>query len=366
MNKENNIFILDRSDIKLVSSKNYNFTFDKVKGIFFRWGQTKEDNPIMSPLGPEIVDIEISTICKHNCSWCYKSNNTNGYNMSFNTFKKIFHLLKTKNNSALCQIAFGVGSLEANPDLWEILKYTKDNGIVPNITVNGRDINEENAHKLAKVCGAISVSRYDNTDYDAIKILTGTEIKQINLHQLLSKETYQTCLTLIKDINKDERLSGLNALTFLLLKPKGKRNIYTNISIEEFNYLLQNCIENNINIGFDSCSAPLVLKYAEKNNRNDFIQSIEPCESTLFSMYVSVNAKMYPCSFCEGTIGWEKGIDLLEAKDFLKDVWYHPKTQQWRNNLLKSSQKCDCLMKEYCKSCPIYQITPCRKNLLYI
>ena len=100
----------------------------------------------MSVFGPEIADIEISTIC-HGippvgmdkpvpCKFCYKSNSGRGENMSLDTFKQIFH----KFPRSLTQIAFGIGDIDSNPDLWNIMRYCRDNNyqfIVPNVTVNG-------------------------------------------------------------------------------------------------------------------------------------------------------------------------------------------------------------------------------------
>ncbi len=58
---------------KIVSSENYNYIFDRETGFFARWGRTKDDDPIYSPFGPEILDIEISEICNMGCTFCFPS-----------------------------------------------------------------------------------------------------------------------------------------------------------------------------------------------------------------------------------------------------------------------------------------------------
>ena len=89
-----NPLIVETSETRVLRSENYNFVLDKKTGFFARWGKNKEDNPEYSEFGPEIADIEISTIC-HGvpgvgpCRFCYKSNTPNGINMSFDTFKII-------------------------------------------------------------------------------------------------------------------------------------------------------------------------------------------------------------------------------------------------------------------------------------
>jgi radical SAM protein with 4Fe4S-binding SPASM domain len=71
----------------------------------------------------------------------------------------------------------------------------------------------------------------------------------------------------------------------------------------------------------------------------------EPCESSLFSCYINADGEYFPCSFAEGEPGWETGVDVKGCGDFVKDVWNHPKTEQFRNNLLRK-----------CRNCPLFEI----------
>jgi radical SAM protein with 4Fe4S-binding SPASM domain len=360
--------------IKVTKSDKYNYIFNSVTGFFARWGETKEDDPTMSPFGPEIADIEISTVCngigksdatRKPCPWCYKSNTGCGSNMTFDTFVDLFHKLPRN----LTQIAFGIGDVNGNPDLWRIMEYCRSNShnsIVPNITVNGMGVDKEVAKKLTELCGAVSVSRYHIPDvcYDAIGNLTEAGLKQVNIHQLLAAETYDSCFKLLNDVKDDERLSGLNAIVFLMLKPKGDRNKYKPVeSIEKFNKLIKLAQEKGVPVGMDSCTAPLMFKFADTYNQQEIIPSIEPCESTLFSVYINTDAEVFPCSFTEGQPGWETGMSMLGIDDFMKDIWFSDRLSEWRNGLLESSSVCSsCNVQEHCRSCPVFEITPCREG----
>ena len=55
--------IFDSKNEKMLFSGDYNYIFNYKTGMFVRWGKTKEDDPKFSPIGPEIADIEITTIC---------------------------------------------------------------------------------------------------------------------------------------------------------------------------------------------------------------------------------------------------------------------------------------------------------------
>lgn len=234
-----------KGDEKFLISKDYNYFFNKKTGFFARWGKTKDDDPDYSPFGPEIADIEVTTKCDgingKVCSFCYKANTPNGINMSFETFKGIFDKLP----NTLTQIAFGADSHAAsNPDLWKMMEYCRDNGVIPNITV--ADITDETADKLAKYCGAVAVSAYFEQDIDAcynsVKKLTDRGMNQINIHCFISEETYKDAMVLLNDVKSDIRLSKLNAIVFLSLKKKGRGVKYNTLSNDKFKTIIDKCM----------------------------------------------------------------------------------------------------------------------------
>jgi MoaA/NifB/PqqE/SkfB family radical SAM enzyme len=273
--------------------------------------------------------------------------------MSFDTFKTVFG----KFPKTLTQIAFGIGDIDGNPDMWRIMEFTRENGVIPNVTVNGM-ITEEQAKRLAGLCGAVAVSHYgDDLCFGAVQALSDAGLKQVNIHKLLSTETLAGCFRLIDQVKSDPRLKGLKAIVFLLLKPKGSRNKMHRISdVADYDKLLNYARSKGVAIGMDSCSAPMALKSLP----DEFTDSVEPCESGLFSIYVNVEGTVFPCSFTEGVPGWEAGIPITNDTDFLKDVWYHPHLVEWRNYLMASASGCNCSKKKECRACPIYDITACK------
>ena len=56
--------VQDGKHTKTCFSEDYSFIFDKDTGNFKRWGKTYDEDPEFSPVGPEILDIEITTKCK--------------------------------------------------------------------------------------------------------------------------------------------------------------------------------------------------------------------------------------------------------------------------------------------------------------
>jgi MoaA/NifB/PqqE/SkfB family radical SAM enzyme len=334
-----------KDTIKYFHSPNYNYSFDLKTGLFKRWGTSLADDPDFSPFGPEIADIEISEICygvhgKH-CPYCYKSNTSQGRTMPLDTFKKVIKAINRYNT--LTQVAFGLGSTgEENPDLWKMCEYLRSNTIIPNGTV--ADITDETADKIAALFGAAAVSWHGdkNICYESVYKLTSRGLKQTNIHFVLCEETYNDALALIHDIKHDKRLEGMYALVFLSLKKKGRavESHFNSLSGDVFKNLVDAALQNNINFGFDSCSFFKFEEAIKDNPKEKLLLTLaESCESTRFSVYVNVEGKFYPCSFCEGEAGWEKGVDIIDS-DFVNAVWNGEASLGFRTTTLLNTTGC--------------------------
>lgn len=353
-----NLDTMDLDPVRIFRSENYNWNLNIKTGFFQRWGKRKEDDPMFSPFGPEICDMEISTICSGStgkaCPWCYKGNTSKGENMSFDTFKKVFNKLP----KTVGQIAFGIGDIDANEDLYKIMNYCRENeynpNVIPNITINGARMNSYHYDMLNSLCGSIAVSRYSHSVdicYDAVYELSIVRNhKQINIHQLISEETYDDCFKVIDDKLNDNRLKNLNAIVFMSLKPKGPRNTFHIVNQEKFNKFVEYALSKNINIGFDSCGSQKFLNSIVGHpNESNFKLMIEPCEAQKFSMYCNSKAVYYPCSFCEDSCPNSPGINILEYEDFVKDVWNNDISMKWRKTLLERNENGDF-------SCPVFKV----------
>jgi hypothetical protein len=273
--------------------------------------------------------------------------------MSVEKFKSIL----TKMPSNLTQIAFGIGDLDGHPDLEKILALTRREGIIPNITINGYRTTYNSLSLLASKCGSIAVSRYDSDIcFDTVHRLTIMGAEQVNIHQVVAPDTIQDCLKLIDDVRFDKRLGRLNAVVFLMMKPKGRAAATQPVPMEDFKKIVNKALSSEIPFGFDSCSAPSFLKAVEGHERfGEFIRFIEPCEAFLFSSYCNVDGEFYPCSFCEGETGWETGLPVTGETDFLRDIWNHERMVAWREQLMTNNKGCSCAISGACRSCPVFK-----------
>lgn len=350
----NNWYLLvDGPRGKVVIGSDYNYIFLKESGFFQRWGKTVDDDPLYSPIGPEILDLEISINgCPNACNFCYKNNlNTQATNMSLETFKEIINKIP----KSLTQVAFGITGIQTNPDFIPMMKYCREIGIVPNFTLSGIDLTDEIADEVSQVAGALAVSAYEkdkNVCYDTIQKFTSRGMKQVNIHIMVSQETIPFVFEVCEDRMTDERLKDMHAIVFLGVKPKGRaKEGYQSLSKGQYAKLVHFCLNKGFNFGFDSCSAPkfeAAIKCMEVTStiKDKMVEASESCESSLFSAYINVFGEYWHCSFSEEEDG-QKMVDVMMAKDFYSDIWYSDTVMEFRSKLLDT-------MIDGCRHCHVY------------
>ncbi len=320
-----------------------------------------QDDPEMSPFGPEIADIEISSaaptdvnqnnpltrVTMGGCNglgckaFCYKlSVSKYTVHMTLELFKRIMDRMPP----TLLQIAFGVCSIDSNPDVWAIFEETRRRGIAPNVTINAQGVTDEVASKLASLCGAVAVSvnpHNKETAYSAVEKLTKKYgMSQVNFHVVLANETTDFIKGVVDDIKNDSRLSKLNAMVMLAFKDKGNTRCFKPVTQQAYADMVNYCEEKGIRFGFDSCSAHTYLKVIKDHpNAEQLSQYVEPCESGLFSIYINVFGNMYACSFCENVGMWESGLNVLDYSS-VSELWNCEKVQAWRQLLLNNDREC--------------------------
>lgn len=355
--------IIKKGALKGVRSEGYNYLFNARTGFFARWGKTLEEDPQMAP-APEILDLEISFggQCAGNCEFCYKGNGGAQpvYNMSLDHFETIL----SKMPPVLTQIAFGIMNISTNPFFFPMMEAARAKGVIPNYTCHGFDVTDEVAKRTAELCGAVAVSVYSKEhSYNAIQRFTDAGMKQVNIHFMLSEETYDKAFEVVQDVASDPRLKGLNAIVFLSYKPKGRNagEFHTIKDVAKMRTLIAFCKEKGVNYGCDSCSAPLILKTYQGTDEYDRVAPmIEPCEAGCFSSYINAKGEFFPCSFTEGEEGWETGLDVLNCNDFIADIWQHERLQGFRDRLLGSTTGCQgCPSQSICRTCPTFDQKGC-------
>ena len=183
--------------MKLYKDPIFNFTeiFNEKNGLLIRtnildkYGQETKEEPTMRSF-PELIDIGIMGKCHVNQIYCkkfgvdcYQANN-NYENMSLDDYKRIIDECKNKT----FQVALGGrGDPNKHESFIEILKYTRKNGIVPNLTTTGINITKEdnrssdNSLSSLKI-GTTQVVLGEKNEYD---VFVDSKLKSVELKATL-------------------------------------------------------------------------------------------------------------------------------------------------------------------------------------
>ena len=202
-------------------------------------------------------------------------------NMPFENFKRIIDQCKGRT----FQVALGGrGDPDMHEDFIPILKYARENGVVPNFTTSGFGLEERYLPDIKSCCGAVAVSWYRNKYTErAIEMFLSYGIKT-NIHYCLSSSTIDEAIDMMEHKKYPEKI---NRIIFLLHKPVGLGTFDQVLHVDDPRvkhfFSLFDTSEYTDKAGFDSCSVPALLQFTKKIHP----MCIEACEAGRFSAYIS-------------------------------------------------------------------------------
>lgn len=328
--------------IKIVNKQSHIVLFNTITGEFER-----EEITGARATGPDLLDISITNKCSLGCDICYKKSKPNGKHMNVDDYNM---LIREAKDLGVVQIALGGGNPNEHPNFTEILKFTKNIGIVPNFTTNGYNLTNEHIVASKKYCGAVGLSLYDDTEH--FKMVLDKFAKQgvrVNAHIVLQGGNVDQLIEKLNDI--EDVTDQLNAIIFLNYKPINKRIHFTRLQESEFLNVYEKAIDIGFDkIGFDSCLASYVSKI-QQQHRYTF------CDSALHSAYISEELHISPCSF----VASELALDLNQMT--IEDAWNHKMFQEFVSR--EVNNECNsCNVLHLCKGgCKYFDINYCYTKL---
>lgn len=317
--------------------------FDTENGFYLRSGVIENGvdtgvDPFMASF-PELIDVGVMGNCTHGKNGlcikagvqCYQNGlEIQTPNMSLENFKRIVDECKGKTY----QLALGGrGDVDQHENFEEILKYCRENDIVPNFTSSGLGFTPEIVKICKEYCGAVAISWYrQEHTLKAINMLLDAGVTT-NVHYVLGNNSIDEAIQRLKDHSFPR---GINAVIFLLHKPVGlgKESNVLDISdprVEEF-FTLIDTIRQPFFIGFDSCNAPALLNFNKNIDKNSF----DTCEAARFSMYITPDMKALPCSF-DQELKW--AVDISNKS--IKEAWDSQEFEDFRNIFRRSCANCE-------------------------
>jgi len=320
---------------KRFSNGEYSILFNTKTGLQIINGINGHKDPFALEL-PTLLDIGIMGTCENTCKFCYQGH-VNKPNMLLDDFKTIIDEVKHHVN----QVALGGrGDPNKHENFKEILEYCRKNNVVPNYTTSGINLTAEEI-ELSKLCGAVAVSEYkEDYTYNAINDLIDAGIKT-NIHIIFSRDSYDTCMKIVAGENiwnGGVSIEKLNAVIFLLFKARGAgKHLYSMIPTERQIYDFSQIIfkpKCKFKVGIDSC---LVNKVTEHTTPSKLQQmSIDTCEGSRRSAYISPDMKLVPCSFADHVL-WSKPITKETS---ISDIWNNSKQFKNFRTVLKKCNTC--------------------------
>lgn len=320
--------------------------FNARTGFFARVAEPGKREPFWSPHGPELMDISITNWCDKGCVFCYKSSTRHGSHMALQDYKRVIDEAATMGTH---QVALGGGNPNQHPDFEEILDYTWAKGVVPNYTTNGRGLTDAILEATQRNCGAVAVSAYPPYDEtaDTIRRLTDRGIKT-NVHFIVDSESVSTAIDWLLD--PPDFMRNVNALIFLNYKPSGRKVFEEKLlrhspRQDEF-FKLATSSEAKLKVGFDACCVSGVFARTSAST-----SMVDACDAGRFSLYVSEDMTVYPCSFQSGLA---KG-DKLDDQTSLLNIWHRSENVRSFRGYFASDRCGGCSHQKTCMNgCPLF------------
>jgi len=284
--------------IRYFTNGHYVLFFDTKTGLEILNGVNGRKDPFCLIL-PSLLDIGVMGTCKHKCKFCYQGH-VNRPNMKLSDFKQIIDEVFYHTS----QVALGGrGDPNQHPDFEEMLKYCRQKNVVPNYTTSGIDITDKQI-EISKMCGAVAVSDYRKPyTYDALNRLMDSGIKT-NIHYIFSSVNFKDCIDMLDGIdvwNGAINIEKLNAVIFLLFKQSGagKDLKELNPTDDQLKIMAKKVFNGKakFKIGIDSCLANHITKYTKLTALQK--STVQTCEASRMSSYISPTMKMVPCSFAD-------------------------------------------------------------------
>lgn len=304
--------------VKRFPTQRYTAMFNPNSGFFARVEDRGAPEPFWAEHGPELLDIAITNWCDRGCFFCYRKSNEAGRHMAVEDYREVMRQAKAMH---VFQVALGGGNPNQHPDFVEILRLTREDfGIVPNYTTNGRGLTDAVLEATRRHCGAVAVSAYApyRETGDAIERLVAAGVTT-NVHFILTSRSVDTAIAWLEA--PPDFLEPAHAVVFLNYKPVGRHadeRLLANRSprLGEF-FRLATRARHGWRVGFDTCTITGLARYGTAN-----AVSLEGCDAGRFSLFVSEDLKVYPCSFMvEAGYAGVPLRDVAGSETPLQDIW---------------------------------------------
>jgi len=266
---------------------------------------------------PYFISIETSSICNLRCVMCPQSSDQDFVkrNMKLDLYKKIIDDVK---GFATDVDLFSRGEPLLNPDIFEMIRYTKESGLKARIHSNGTLLTKEKGRKLVESgldTISFSLDGYDKETYENIRVNANFEKTIENIKRLLEikqslnseKPFVMIQNILVSTLDREQATEGINFF----------REYFKGLPVDEYKVIEQHTF------------AGLVEKEGEAGLHNNYVV----CKFPWYAMFFLSDGTLVPC--CND---WYAEYPLGNAEDIkCSDAFNGEAIQNLRKNLLTES-----------------------------
>jgi radical SAM protein with 4Fe4S-binding SPASM domain len=303
---------------------------------------------------PTEVHFAITNKCSLACPHCYMAaGEKEDGELTTQTLKKALDVLAEMN---VFHVALGGGEALERTDLFEIAKYARSIGIVPNLTISGRGLTPKLAKKM-KVFGQVNVSMDGTGKHYAVfrgKNLFDTADEALRLLTAAGVPTGINCVVGTKNFDHLGELFqyaakiGLNEIEFLRFKPAGRASpfyqehrttYHQNIALIPM--LADSSEKSGIAAKVDCSFVPMICYHKPPRQILESMATYG-CEAGNVLLGVRSNGAVSGCSFLPAS--------TLSVFDLPDAFYHHPAFQRSRTWSLRASEPCrSCDYLDICK-----------------
>lgn len=309
--------------------------------------------PESIPYAPESIHIQLTNRCNLNCPACYIAKK-NDVEDSL-PLQRWISLIDEISKIGVFQVAFGGGEPLLSPHFIPLVQHAKFMGVVPNVTTNGTQLDENTVQQICHAIGEVRLSVQDGVSLDPNLLR-----EKLRLLQKYKTRFGFNLIVTHRNVGEiDSLLRGLavlNPASITLIRPKPSphnREWYAENALSAQDSTLLLAKLNALESLFTKTQLTIdcALSYLFYNFSEDTLvkRGVFGCAMAERFVVIAANGDVYPCSH-------------LHAKEFLAgNILESPFSKAWENNhifaAIRSGLKnvegiCkNCVKQHFCGGC---------------
>jgi radical SAM protein with 4Fe4S-binding SPASM domain len=313
-----------------------------------RWQDSDQEIGLLS--APVEVHIAVTNRCRAGCPHCYMDAGAgDAGELSLEDFQKALGGLA---DLGVFHVALGGGEALERPELFEIAAYARKVGLVPNLTISGRLLDEAIARRM-KIFGQVNVSvdgigkNYGvfrgqdmfTTADRALDLLVRAGVPT-GINCVLGRRNYHELPALFDYAGQ----KGLNEIELLRFKPAGRamktyrrEKMTFEQNIELAPRLADLSTETGVTAKID-CSFVPMFCYHRPPPEALTAMATYGCEAGNVLLGIKSNGLVAGCSFLASM-----GLSVFDFKGNFRDQQYFSDLTNWLNKAPRPCRTCDYL-----------------------